>query len=796
MAHVLADKEQYSVLIGGQTFTVLTFNAYEEMSRLYRYSLTLRCDNPQLDIKALVRENAEIHLVWEDLEKWWFGLVASASQINAGIPGLTKEEDEYGEYAIEVVPHFWVMSQKTNCKIFQFMSTVDILKAVLDERGMAGKYTLKLTKGYEPREFCLQYRETDFAFLSRLMEEEGIFYYFWHDPNDHMDLLIIGDAASSYTGCWPESEVEFHKGAGIISDKDEYLSSLTYEESAYTGQVAYRDFNYREPEKPPKKPTATAPQHTDLAVYDYHLERYLEEPRGLFLAKMAVEAQAAMRETLSATGNFRSIGAGHVLNLKKAYRDDLNRSWVVVSASFSAAQRDQGVDYSISFTAIPSGRICHPLPRTPRPSLNLQTAYVVGPPGDVIYMDEYGRAKVQFHWDLDHDYEPDSSCWIRVAQPYAGIDEKTGDKHGFQWHPLIGDEVVVDFLEGDPDNPLIIGSVYNYINMQPIKPDQLIRSVILSPYQHSLAFDDKEKHIQLNTPYPHTLRMDDPGKYTHLNTRYGHALQMQDPHLSHLFIPSVTLTTGGAFTPNLGPIGDILNALDADVDPPVIGPQKVELKDLSPRFGNSIEISTADGNVVHLRKGPEAKGIEATTENANTMVLDDKEENITIQTTNGHRVLMDDKNETIVVTSKDKHRIEINDKDKYIAISDSSGQHRFTIDIAGKQLTIATDTGSIDILAPQGTVKIDAKAVQIKAETSVKVECDNMSTEADTNVKVEAQKVQTEATTIQEKAKAEIKMEAMNITSKASMKNKTQGAFVNAEASGVNTIKGALVKIN
>ena len=253
MAQVLADTAQYSVLIGGQVFQVLTFHAHEEMSHLFRYSLTLRCDNPEVDIKSLVRRRAELHLDWEDKKKRWYGMVASASQINAGLPSITQEEGEYGEYAIEVVPHFWMLTQKTNCKMFQEIGTPDILRGVLDARGMAGKYKLKLTKAYPAREFCLQYRETDFAFLSRLMEEEGMFYFFWHDPEEPLDLLVISDDASGYDGCYPEDTVQFKKATGILSTDEEYLSSLTYEESAYTGQVAYRDFNYREPKKPPDK---------------------------------------------------------------------------------------------------------------------------------------------------------------------------------------------------------------------------------------------------------------------------------------------------------------------------------------------------------------------------------------------------------------------------------------------------------------------------------------------------------------------------------------------------------------
>jgi type VI secretion system VgrG family protein len=762
MAQVLADTAQYSVRIGGQEFQVLGFNAHEEMSRLYRFHLTLRSDDPQADIKGLLRQKAEIHLAWGDLEKWWFGIVASFSQVDAGTPGHTQEEGEYGEYAAEVVPSFWLLSQKTNCKIFQNMTVKDILGDVLDKRGMAGKYELKLTKGYAEREYCVQYRETDFAFLSRLMEEEGIFYWFRHDPDEKKDILTLCDAASGYGDCWPEDTVQFKKATGVLSTAEEYLSHLTYEESAYTGKVGYRDWNYRDPQKPPGKIDATAEKNQDLDIYDYHLERYRDDGRGRFLAQMAVEAQSALRETLAGAGNFRSLGAGQRFTLEKAYRDDLDREWVVVSASHNAAQRGQGVDYAVSFTAIPSGTVFQPVPRTPLPTLNLQTAIVVGPAGAQIYMDPYGRAKVQFHWDLDHDYEPDSSCWVRVAQPYAGIDEGSGDKHGFQWHPLIGDEVVVDFLEGDPDSPLIVGSVYNYVNMPPIKPEWLVSSCILSPYQHSLVFDDKNKFIKLNTPYPHTLMMSDPEKHTHLTTKYQNALRLQDPHRSNANVPSVTLETGGA--------------------------EVIKMEDGQKQFGNNIKLSTADGHVLQFADGPDLQGILGTTKNANKVILDDQAKNITVQTTNGHRVLMDDKNQTILVTSKDHHRVEINDEKKYIAIEDESGKHRFTIDIAGKKLTIATDTGSIDILAPEGEVKIDAKKVVVKSETSVEVECDNMSTKARSKVEVKASEVKTTATHIADKGN--------EVTIEGGQSVSVKGLQVNSEASGINTIKGTLVKIN
>jgi hypothetical protein len=264
--------------------------------------------------------------------------------------------------------------------------------------------------------------------------------------------------------------------------------------------------------------------------------------------------------------------------------------------------------------------------------------------------------------------------------------------------------------------------------------------------------------------------MDDPGKYTRLSTLYGNALTHQDPHKDHNNIPSVTLETGGS--------------------------EVIKMEDGQPDYGNNIKVSTADGHFLLFAQGPSTQGITAATRKGNVLALNDKDQNITIQTTSGHRILMDDANKTLVVTSKDTHRIEVNDGKSFIEVADSSGQHRFKIDIANKQLTIATDTGSIDILAPQGTVRIDAKAVAVKAQTGVNVECDNLTTKAQTSASLEAQQVKTKASSIEENASGDITMAAANISSKASMNNKTEGSFVNSEANGVNTIKGMLVKIN
>lgn len=766
MQHTLADTAQYFIEAGGADFDVLTFNGYEELSRLSRFNVTVYSKDPAVDIHGLIRQPVEIRMEWDIIapkEKNFYGIIASISQTSA-FKGPQIEEP-YGYYSLEIVPTLWLLGQKSNCKIWQMMTTDAIIADVLGARGMAGHFEMRLSGGYQVREFCLQYRETDLAFVSRLMEEEGMFYYFDHSAGK--DMMIIGDSPGAYSPCWPETTVRFQKGTGAIKREDspdlESVSQLTYEENAYTGKVAYRDWDYREPMKPPVRPEGAGPEHGDLEVYDYHLERYLDPGYGAKMAQMAADAQAAMRKTLSGSGTFRSITCGGLFTIYDAYRGDLNREWMVVSMSHSATQQaTTGVDYTVSFTCIPSDTVFRPLPRTPQPHLTMQTATVVGPPGAECYMDEYGRAKVQFHWDLDHDYGPDASCWIRVAQHYAGLKEGTGIKHGFQWHPLIDDEVIVDFLEGDPDNPIIIGSVYNYEKIPPIKPEEMIRNIILTRYQHRLLFDDKEQAITLNTPYPHTLKMDDPAKKITLDTRYQHQLEMWDPHENNSDIPSVQLKTGGS--------------------------EVIRMEDEDSSMGNNIKISTADGHFQHFAEGDE-RGITIETKEANVAKLDDKRQNIKILTTNGHQVLMDDANETIVITSKKNHRVEINDKKDFIQASDAQGSNHILINIADDIITVETKKGDMNLLVPKGQLKIDADSIDIKAKKNIDIDCNNMKTKAKTTV-------QTDAATIKEKAKAEIKMEAMNITSKAKMQNKRQGVMVESKASGINTIKGTLVKIN
>ncbi len=774
MPDVRADTAQYSCKIAGDLFQVITFNGHEEVSSLFRFNLLLWKDDPEVDIASKVRQTAEIKVAWGSNERTYYGIVAGMTQTGAGRIG--EVDEEHGYYSLEVVPTLWLLGQQSNCKIFQDMSADEVITAVLDDRGMSGKYDVQLSRSYPKREYCVQYRETDLAFISRLMEEEGIFYFFSHDGEEKM---VIGDDAAAWATCAPEDSVEYHSGTGRLPTADEYVGNLSYEESAYSGKVKMKDFRYLEPKKP-LKVESTADQNTDLELYDYHPERYPDDGRGRTLATDAVEAQSAMRTVLSASGTWRSATCGATCTLERAYRSDLNRSWVILSVHHAASQ-EGGVSYDVSFTAIPADNVFRPLPRTPQPMLNPQTATVVGPAGEEIYMDKHGRAKVQFHWDLDGQKDESSSCWIRVAQHYAGINEDTQKKHGFHWHPLIGDEVVVDFLEGDPDRPLIVGSVYNGVNTPIIKPEELIRNIMLTRYQHRLLLDDKNGQITLNTGADQHLIMSD------LRDSKG----------------KIELKTQGS--------------------------ESLLMEDGSSGLGNMIRLETADRHYIELAE-QEQQGIIAATKENRRLVLTDDEQRVFIQTVDGHIISVDDRNRHIAAQTQNRnqlilsdddqriiaqtaagHRIEISDRNNKITVRDSSSSHKLEIDIGGSKITLST-TGSMELNATN-QIDIKSKKVTIDADTDVNVRCKDLNVRASSDVNARAgsniqmragnqiqeqaaSKIKASAAIIEQNAQAQLKQKAAIIQSKATGMYQLKGAMVISKAQAINKISGALVKIN
>ena len=756
MSSVPADSSQYTLIVSGQRFQILSLSVHEEISRLSTISAGIHSDDPALSLTPFLRQDAEVKIRWGGNERSFFGIVARALQTKGGRP--PNVEREYGEYSFEIVPKLWETTRRSDCRIFQSLTTDAILKKVLDEAGLAGKYRMSLTKSYPVREYCTQYRETDYAFLCRLMEEEGIFYFFTHDGKEE---LVLADAPSGYSTASPDSTVKYREEMGLVTE-NEILVHLEYQEDVHTGKVSFEEYDYRQPKKP-LKVDSQAPAFTDLEEYDYHPELYKDDGRGKALAKTRWEGLAAHGKMLSASGPYRSASAGHKLTLQKAYRDDLNAEWVVFRLQHHASQfADSGVSYDTSIDCIPSGVAARPHRSVPRPNMGPQTAVVVGPSGQKIYMDEQGRAKVQFHWDLDGKFNENSSCWIRVATSYAGfVDDK---KHGAQFHPLIGDEVVVDFLEGDPDKPLVVASVWNADHKPIVQPSELVRNRILTPYQHELDLDDRNVRLKLRTGGDEQLLMADDTK------SHGNTIQLSTAD-DHFIVMAEKDENRGILAKTARNNHAVLDDAHDEVRLGTTAEHKVILTDEQKR----ITAETTGGHKLTLSDAEGAVEVSATT-------------------TSGHSFSMSDTKKGVKLTTADGHVVQVDDAGKKIAIHDSDDRLSITLDIGGGKIKVVS-SGDIDIVAG-GKLSISANQISMTATSEFETTSSSLSHTASSSFDLTAGSSAsiTAGSEAKIQSASSAKIQSMQVSVEG-MTTEIKGMKVDVQGT-MTTISGALVRIN
>ena len=362
----------------------------------------------------------------------------------------------------ELRPWLWMLSLNADNKIFQNMSVPDILASVFGAAGFTDyRNDLRLT--YNPLEYCVQFQETSLSFVSRLMEEAGICYFFEHTDSAH--TLVLADDPASFTDCENAASIPFLP----VAQNDDWLSDLRINDLRTEYQVAVQayqsdDFNFTTPATELKVSLGDGHRR----VYEYP-GRYATVDAGETVAKRRIEAFEAAQQQISGDSPVRPLRAGGAFTLTGHPDAALNARYALRSVSHSAVRRT----YENRFTGFPATMPFRPPRHTPSPRISgSQTAIVVGPRGSEIYTDKYGRIKVHFHWDQVGKDE-NSSCWIRVAQNWAGV------SWGAFTLPRIGQEVVVTFLNGDPDRPLVTGCVYNGSNPVPYAlPDQQTRTVL------------------------------------------------------------------------------------------------------------------------------------------------------------------------------------------------------------------------------------------------------------------------------------------------------------------------------
>lgn len=485
----------------GKDFLLLNkLTANEALSKLFSFEVELLHDEDAagyeptiVDPQRIVGKSVSIDLEQRDQTKRQFnGIVSQFSQGTRHV--------RFSFYYATIVPEVWKLTQIHQSRIFQHKSIPDILKEVFT----GYEVSFEIQGSFKPRNYCVQYRESDFDFASRLMEEEGIFYYFEHTGGKHK--MIIANTPQSHRDCPSKSEIPYFIRVG---DQDDFITSIRRWNTDYrlqSGKVTFWDHHFQ---LTTNKLDAQQPSryniggNQSLEVYDHpggYARKYDDIDRSggersdvpnVFpdkqnTAEISMQAIDTQHKTASGVGDCSSMTAGYRFTMINHPNTTANGQYIITSITHEAEQNPTYVSddeseqpYTNSFSCLSHGAGAppfRPLKKTVRPTVRgTQTAMVVGPAGEEIFTDKYGRVKVQFHWDRQGKNDADSSCWVRVGTLWAG------KQWGVIHIPRIGQEVIVDFIEGDPDQPIIVGSVYNPETMPPYTlPDNKTQSGVKS----------------------------------------------------------------------------------------------------------------------------------------------------------------------------------------------------------------------------------------------------------------------------------------------------------------------------
>lgn len=439
-----------------QDVGVLRFRSTEGLSRLFELRVELASREPNLDFEAVVGKPASFRLTGGEGERYLHGVVAEFRQ------GGRSRHHYF--YEAVVRPSIWMLTQRENCRIFQGHAVDEIIAKILEEHGLApgSDFEFALAGSYRKRGYCVQYNESDLDFVARLLEEEGIHYAFQSDSES--SRVVFGDTGSAHVALPGRAQLRLAPPDGMVAtDGEEQITSLEFAQFVRSGSVVLNDYQFKKP-RLNLFAAEKAERHADLEVFAFP-GAYTEPKRGQQFARIRLEEVQARRKELRGESNCVRLAPGRTFVLVEHAREEFNRGYIVteveqVGASPQSLEEDVALGgegrYSNRFVAIPDDVPYRPARVTPRPIVKgTQTAVVVGPAGEEIYTDDHGRVKVQFFWDRYGRRDQESSCWIRCSQPWAGAG------WGGLAIPRIGQEVVIDFLEGNPDRPLIVGRVYN-----------------------------------------------------------------------------------------------------------------------------------------------------------------------------------------------------------------------------------------------------------------------------------------------------------------------------------------------
>lgn len=485
--------------LGSDVLRVEKVSLKEELGRLSEYQLDLISEQGDIDLDKLMGKPITIHLETNGDPRHFNAYVSRISQ--GGRRG------RYFAYRLIARPWLWFLTLTRDCRMFQDMKVPEILAEIFDEHSQISAYESELTDEYGVWDYCVQYRESDFDFVSRLMEHEGIYYYFKHTDGKH--TLVLCDGPSPHDKAKGCDKLLFVPIDGAVRPDVNYAWDWTLNREIQPGAFALTDYDFEKPSVDLQSRRKIVNPHAlaEFEVYDYPGE-YIVPGDGELYTRTRIEEMHARYERTSGKTNAHALAVGHLFMLEKHPRPDQNVDYLVVSTDIVATNphvEAGGVTdstFSCDFTALNSRAPFRSERSTPKPKvLGLQTAIVTGASGQDIFCDKYGRIKVSFHWDRYDKRDDKSSCWIRVSQNWGG------KNWGGMFIPHVGQEVIVQFLEGDPDRPIVTGRVYNAEQMPPVElPAGKTQSIIRDHGGNEIKLEgaDGTQQIKIHSPFGNT----------------------------------------------------------------------------------------------------------------------------------------------------------------------------------------------------------------------------------------------------------------------------------------------------
>lgn len=485
--------------------------ANETLSRPFEIRLDIISPERELDLLPHLGRPATIKLLRDgEFERYFNGMITESLYLHRSNEGF--------HYRLFLRPWTHFLSHNRDFAIYQDLDAVEILKRVFGEAGISDVDYTRLSRQRPMRVYCVQYGESDFAFASRLMEEEGIYYFFRHQGDRH--VLVLCDSPGSHVDGTPGqlifnplSESVFNVGIADRGGADQYLQSWI--ERIATGaenRATFRDFNFERPERPLEAAASAAGVHQKdgQEVYLYP-GRFAEEGDGRQLSQTALHALRAERRSYIGQSQASGLSCGYKFAIAEHPAGRFNASYLITrtfhsitSESYRTGEVEDEHDYNVVVDAVPAETLWQPPQTTPRPIVHgLETAVVTGPRGEEIYTDEYGRVKVRFHWDRADNADEKSTCWMRVSQT-GGL--------GNIILPRVGHEVLVDFLSGDPDRPIVVGRVFNKTHMPIYKlPENKTVALWRTKRYGETGSYPQTRELDTGKPGVNELRFEDKG---------------------------------------------------------------------------------------------------------------------------------------------------------------------------------------------------------------------------------------------------------------------------------------------